>query len=60
MVLWGALVLRAGWLQIVPDERLAQLQERQFQTVITLQNRRGAIVDRNGRDLALSMTAYSL
>jgi cell division protein FtsI (penicillin-binding protein 3) len=60
MILWAALVLRAGWLQIIPDERMAVLQERQFQTVITLQNRRGAIVDRNGRDLALSMTAFSL
>lgn len=60
LVLWGLLVLRAGHLQIFPDHRLQALQDRQFQTVITLQARRGAIVDQKGRDLALSMTAYSL
>ena len=60
MVLWGALVFRAGWLQLFPDHRLQALQDRQFQTVITLQARRGAIVDHGGRELALSMTAYSL
>ena len=60
MILWGALILRAGWLQLFPDQRLLSLQDRQFQTVITLQARRGAIVDNKGRDLALSMTAYSL
>jgi cell division protein FtsI (penicillin-binding protein 3) len=60
LVLWGALILRAGMLQIFPDHRLQALQDRQFQTVITLQARRGGIVDQKGRDLALSMTAYSL
>lgn len=60
LILWAALVLRAGHLQIFPDHRLQALQDRQFQTVITLQARRGGIVDQKGRDLALSMTAYSL
>lgn len=60
MVLWGALLLRAAYLQFLPNEKLQGLQNRQFQTVVTLQARRGAIVDRNGRDLAMSSTAYSL
>lgn len=60
LFLWGVVILRAGWLQLFPDSRLQALQDRQFQTIVTLQNRRGAIVDRVGRDLALSMTAYSL
>jgi cell division protein FtsI (penicillin-binding protein 3) len=60
MVLWGALILRAAYLQFLPNEKLQSLQNRQFQTVVTLQARRGAIVDRNGRDLAMSATAYSL
>lgn len=60
MVLWGALILRAAYLQFLPNEKLQSLQNRQFQTVVTLQARRGAIVDRNGRDLAMSSTAYSL
>ncbi len=58
--LWTLLIARAGYLQLFPVERLRALQEKQFQTVITLQSRRGAIVDKNGRELALSMTAFSL
>lgn len=60
VVLWGALVLRAAILQVLPNARLEALQNRQFQTVITLQNRRGAIVDRAGRELAMSTKAYSI
>lgn len=60
LILWGGLILRAAYLQLIPDRRVTQLQERQFQTVVTLQSRRGAVVDRKGRELALSMTAYSL
>lgn len=54
------LILRAGYLQFLPNGRLNSLQSRQFQTNVTLQARRGAIVDKNGRDLAMSATAYSL
>lgn len=60
MLLWGALLLRAAYLQFLPNEKLQSLQNRQFQTMVTLQARRGAIVDRNGRDLAMSATAHSL
>jgi cell division protein FtsI (penicillin-binding protein 3) len=60
VVLWGILVLRASVLQVFPNQRLETLQNRQFQTVITLQNRRGAIVDRHGRELAMSTKAYSV
>ncbi|GIL16752.1 MAG: penicillin-binding protein [Oligoflexia bacterium] len=60
ILLWSLLIIRAAYLQIIPNERLKALHERQFQTVVTLQSRRGAIVDRKGRDLALSATAYSL
>lgn len=52
--------MRAGYLQFLPNDRLNALQNRQFQTKVTLPARRGAIVDRNGRDLAMSATAYSL
>ncbi len=60
LILWSFLILRAGYLQFLPNDRLNALQNRQFQTKVTLQARRGAIVDRNGRDLAMSATAYSL
>lgn len=58
--LWGILVIRAGYLQFLPHEKLQRLQNRQFHTVVNLQARRGAIVDRNGRELAMSQTVYSL
>lgn len=58
--LWALLAMRASYLQIFPNSRLQALQARQFETVVTLQNRRGAIVDRNGRDLALSRKAFSV
>lgn len=51
---------RAFHLQILPQERLESLQNKQFQTVIHVPARRGAIVDRFNRDLALSTSAYSL
>ena len=60
MLLWTVLILRAAYLQFLPNEKLQSLQNRQFQTVVTLQARRGSIMDRNGRDLAMSSTAYSL
>lgn len=60
LTLWSALLLRAAYLQFLPNDRLQALQNRQFQTVVTLQARRGAITDRNGRDLAMSVAAYSL
>lgn len=60
LILWSCLILRAGYLQFLPNDRLNALQNRQFQTKVTLQARRGAIVDREGRDLAMSATAYSL
>jgi len=60
VLLWGVLVLRASVLQVFPNQRLETMKIRQFQTVITLQSRRGAIVDRSGRELAMSTKAYSV
>ena len=60
LILWSALLMRAAYLQFLPNDRLQNLQNRQFQTKVTLPARRGAIIDRNGRDLAMSSTAYSL
>ncbi len=59
-VLWSALIFRAAYLQFVPHEKLNALQEKQFQTVVSLPSRRGSIVDRNGKDLAMSSPTYSI
>lgn len=60
VALWTLLIFRAIFLQILPNERLVKLKERQFKTVINLPARRGSILDRNKRELAMSSKAYSL
>ena len=58
--LFLTLFFRAAYLQIIPNERLKKLQTRLFQTTVHLDPRRGAIVDRHGRDLAISFSAQSI
>ncbi len=60
MILFLALIFRAAQLQIIPDSRLTALKEKQFGTQVTLRSRRGAITDRNGRDLAISISVPSV
>lgn len=60
MLLGSAILLRAAWLQFLPNEKLKTLKNRQFQTVVTLPSRRGPVVDKDGRDLAMSVAAFSL
>jgi cell division protein FtsI (penicillin-binding protein 3) len=59
-VFWSLIVGRAAYLQLLPNERLKALQKRQFETTVTLNARRGDVIDRNGNELAVSMTTYSL
>lgn len=59
-MLWGVLIVRAGFLQMLPDSRLDNLKRRQFETSLQIRTRRGAIVDRQGNELAASVPAYSL
>ncbi len=60
LVLASTILLRAAWLQFLPNEKLKNLKNKQFQTVITLPSRRGSVVDQDGRDLAMSVAAFSL
>lgn len=59
-VIWSLVILRAAQLQFMPNQRLQARQEKQFQTVVKLEARRAAIVDRKGRELAMSVKTYSL
>lgn len=59
-LLWGLIIVRAAYLQFLPNEKLNALQARQFETVVTLPPRRGSIYDRHGKELAMSSPAYSL
>jgi cell division protein FtsI (penicillin-binding protein 3) len=58
--MFSVLALRAFYIQIIPNERLKSFQEKQFNRVVTLQPTRGVILDRNKKELASSITAYSL
>jgi cell division protein FtsI (penicillin-binding protein 3) len=60
IVLWVFLLARGFYIQLVPNEKLTSLQNRQFETSISLQSRRGNIVDKNLKEIALSNQAYSL
>ena len=58
--LWSLVIGRAAYLQLWPNARLKSLQKRQFETIVTLNPRRGDVLDRNGHELAVSMTMYSV
>lgn len=60
LLFWSGLIVRAAWIQLIPNQRLESLKRRQFETTITVGNRRGAILDRNGNELATSAPAWSL
>ncbi len=59
-MVFGILITRAFYLQLLPQERLTELQKRQYKTNVTLRSRRGSIFDRNGQELAVSIASYSL
>lgn len=59
-IFWSVAILRAGFLQLTPNDKLQSLASRQYKTTVALQARRGAILDRYGKDLALSETTFSL
>lgn len=60
LCLWGLLLARGAFLQVIPNAKLEKLKKKQFHSKVTLPGRRGAIFDRNGNELAISVTAYSL
>ena len=56
----GVIVLRYGWLQLVQGGALAERMERQVGHDFSIQSPRGTILDRNGRELAVSTMTKSL
>ena len=53
-------MVRAGYLMLSDSPRLSRVLERQFREAPPPQPRRGAIVDRNGESLAVSLDSKSL
>ncbi|HLE00940.1 MAG TPA: penicillin-binding transpeptidase domain-containing protein [Bdellovibrionota bacterium] len=60
LVFAGAILGRAGWVQIKKDSRLEHMSRRQFQSKVLVRPRRGAILDRNGEPLAINSEISSL
>ncbi len=59
-LLWSMLLVRAAYLQVLPNEKLGHLRKRLFEKKIVIESRRGNIFDRGGKELATSIEAYSL
>lgn len=60
LILMGIVVIRYGWLQLVQGSELAERMRWQVGHDYSVQSPRGAIVDRNGRELAVSTMTKSL
>ncbi|RME16342.1 MAG: PASTA domain-containing protein [Bdellovibrio sp.] len=58
--LWAIILGRGLQLQIFPDQKLLALKKRQFKKFLILKSRRGSILDRNQKDLAVTVASYSL
>ena len=56
----GIVVLRYGWLQLVQGNELSERMKSQVGHDYAIQSPRGAIIDRNGRELAVSTMTKSL
>lgn len=59
-LVWCLLLLRAVYIQLLPNDRLENTVKRQYQSHLSINARRGTILDRNGQELAVSTTSYSL
>lgn len=57
---FGAVVFRAFQLQIMPQQRIEVLMDKQLKKKFEVHGRRGIIVDRNGNELALSANTVSV
>ncbi|MBR4905192.1 MAG: PASTA domain-containing protein [Selenomonadaceae bacterium] len=60
LALMGVVVFRYGWLQLVQGSELSERMRWQVGHDYSVQSPRGAIVDRNGRELAVSTMTKSL
>ena len=60
LVLAGAVLTRAVFLQILRNTQLESVARRQFQSKVLLRPRRGTIQDRNGEPLAVNLDTNSL
>ncbi len=55
-----AIALRSSWLMVMPDERLEARGRDQFQSAVEMKGKRGALLDRNDRVLAYTVSLPAL
>ena len=60
LIVFFSFLVRGAWLQFFSDTRLITAKKKNFEKIIKLKPRRGTIYDRYGRELAISITSYSL
>src|SRR5438128_1828934 len=60
LLISGAVLGRAAYIQVIKDPRLETMARRQFQSRVLIRPRRGTIVDRNGEALAVNVEMKSL
>lgn len=60
MILLSALLLRVAWIQIVKGEEYTDMAKEQQKSDIPIEADRGSIYDRNGQELATSITCFTL
>lgn len=59
-ILFGIMVIRYAWLQLVQGDNLAERMREQVGLDFAIQSPRGTILDRNGREMAVSVMTKSL
>ncbi|MGE5173173.1 MAG: hypothetical protein ACM3MD_05030, partial [Betaproteobacteria bacterium] len=59
-LVFALVVMRLVYLQVIERSKLAARAERQQQQVVTLEPKRGTILDRKGRELAVSLDVDSV
>lgn len=57
---FAGLVGRLFYLQVLPNDNLTKLEKKLYSTVVSVPPRRGVIVDRNGQELASTISNQSL
>ena len=57
---YTTLTARAAWLMLIPDERLEQKAQVQFESSVRVMGRRGDLLDRDGRILATTVNLLEL
>jgi cell division protein FtsI (penicillin-binding protein 3) len=55
-----AIAIRSSWLMVVPDARLEERGRDQFQSAVEMRGKRGALLDRNDRVLAYTVSLPAL